>query len=157
MQGKEDQPSSIQSAEKETNVTLNADPSRPVTEAEAESMSVNHPEFRYVSHWSALGFPVVVFDRRIFFEPTAAQCEDYRRRRAIVEANGGYMRQQEYELGGETPLYTEDDCAMMKKAVEAALPEWEIKDTWNGTGCRTYSIAIQRTSAVSGDNNQTQE
>lgn len=115
-----------------------------ITAAEAESLTVNHPNFRFVGQRSVSGYPYVVFERPIHIKPTDAQREEYQRNKQIVEAHGGRMVQQEYEIGGLTPRFTVEDCKAMQAAVERDLPDWKVVTTWNGEGSLSYSVAIQR-------------
>lgn len=115
-----------------------------MTAGEAQSIHLPHPEFLYVSERGADGFPVVVFERRTYYSPTDAQIDQYRRDKQVVEARGGRMIKSEYEIAGTTPFYTAADCASMRALVEAAMPDWRIRTSWNGENCRTYSISIER-------------
>lgn len=115
-----------------------------MTEAEADSIRIAHPEFRYVGERAMNGYPYAVFERPLYNQPTPDQIADYRKRQETVEKLGGRMTIQEYEIAGQTPVYTAEDCAALIALVEASLLEWEVFETWNGAGCRTISIAIRR-------------
>lgn len=115
-----------------------------MTAAEAELITINHPDFRYVGERSTTGYPYVVFERSLYIKPTERQIKEYRRNKQIVESHGGYMRLSEYEIGGPTPRFTAADCLAMRAAVERDLPDWKVVTTWNGEGTLSYSIAIER-------------
>jgi hypothetical protein len=114
-----------------------------MTAQQAREIKIDHPEFRYVNEAGVQGYPVAVFERRMFNEPTPAQIDQYHRDEAVVKSRGGVMLKRESEIAGETPRFTSQECAAMRAAVERAMPEWRIADTWNGENCRTYSVAIK--------------
>lgn len=50
---------------------------------------------------------------------------------------------QEYELGGETPLFTEEDVQQAIGAVLRDNPDVELDQHWNGVGCRGLSVGCR--------------
>jgi hypothetical protein len=115
-----------------------------MSEAEADSIRIDHPNFRFVGERAVNGYPYVVFERPLYNDPTPEQIADYRKRQETVESLGGRMTISEYEIAGQTLVFTAAECETMCAAVEASLPEWEVIETWNGRGCRTLSVGIRR-------------
>lgn len=113
-----------------------------------EDVRLSHPDFRFIGARAVNGLPYVVFERHTYYEPTDEQRQDYRRRAEIVKANGGRMILAEYEIAGETPKYTAEDCLAMRRAIEEEMPEFEVADQWNGIGGRSYSVSIRPKRAI---------
>lgn len=115
-----------------------------MTEDEADSIRIDHPDFRFVGERATNGHPYVVFERPLYNQPTSEQIADYRKRQETVELLGGRMNQREHEIAGETPVFTAAECEVMRTLVEASLPEWEAFDSWNGENSRSFSVGIRR-------------
>lgn len=112
---------------------------------EVESIQVDHPDFRWVGERAVNGHPYVVFERSLYNRPAPEQVADYRERQATVERLGGRMCVEEYEIAGQTLAYTTEDCEAMVAATTAVLPVgWEVFDSWNGIGSRSYSVGIRK-------------
>lgn len=101
----------------------------------------DHECFSYCSE-GATPF-VFVFARPRYAEPTAAQLEDYRRREAIVKANGGYMTKSEFECAGQNPAFSTEDVKEMYTAVFRDNPDLTLDHHWNGLGCYTFSVGAR--------------
>lgn len=109
-----------------------------------EGLIIKHPDFRFVGEQAVNGFPYVVFERNLYNRPTDEQITDYRERQETVERLGGRMNIQEHQIAGETLKYTQADCDEMLRLTARALPKgWITFDSWNGTGCRSFSIGIR--------------
>ena len=112
---------------------------------EIADLGIPHPDFRFIGEKATNGHPYVVFERNLYNKPAPEQITDYRERQETVERLGGRMRLQEYEIAGETPIFTEDDCASMRQAVVSALPDgWEVFESWNGAGSRSLSLGVRK-------------
>lgn len=113
--------------------------------ADILAMAVKHAAFAYVAE-GAGGRPVVIFKRSHWVEPSTEQIADYRRRREIVEKHGGEMRVQDFQCAGPMPLFTEQDCTEMLKAVTTACRRrgYTVAETWNGAGCLTFSVSLKK-------------
>lgn len=49
------------------------------------------------------------------------------------------------EVGpAKNPAFTRQDMAIMLGAVRRALPDYRVVDWWNGEGCHTFSVSVQR-------------
>lgn len=86
---------------------------------------------------------VFCFERSQWKGPTVTQREDYRRRRVIVEANGGYMRQEEWKAGGARQPFSSSDIVIMRRAVTKSNPDLHIVEVWNGRGCYSFSVGAR--------------
>lgn len=86
---------------------------------------------------------VFVFNRSRNIEPTEAQLEDYRRRRVIVEANGGYMNKSPYQCAGENPPFSKQEVNEMIAAVFRDNPDLVLDHHWNGLGCYSFSVGAR--------------
>ena len=109
----------------------------------------SHPLFRYASNnaWNGCGNLrnpwVFIFERPRWKKPSSGQVEEYRRNSTIVESLGGYMRKQEWELGGESPLLSKADVEDILSAVARDNPIGRIAQHWNGEGCYTMSVGME--------------
>ena len=110
----------------------------------------SHPLFSYASNngWCEcpenLSNPwVFIFERPRWKKPSKEQVDKYRQNQAIVEALGGYMRIQEYRLGGESPLLAKADVEDILAAVSRDNPTGRIVQHWNGEGCYSMSVGVE--------------
>lgn len=120
----------------------------PMTKGEAQYLRVEHPDFYYISACGHDDYSVVVFERKLYFQPSPTQIAEYRRNKAVVEQHGGRMILSEHQIAGETPLFTAKDCAAMRAAVETSLSGWQVRGSWNGEKRRAYSVSIERRAAL---------
>jgi len=108
-----------------------------------ENRRAEHPDF----HWCAENgaSPIVfVFDRLRYKKPSPEQLAEYERQRAIVEALGGRMLLQDYQIAGRNEPFTEADCAEMIAAAERANPDLELDKHWNGAGDFSFTVGMRR-------------
>lgn len=99
----------------------------------------DHPDFSYCMTSGAEPL-VFVFERPRYIALEGAALDQYRKNKATVEFLGGRMILDEWNGGGERPLFTRADIKAMKAAVLKANPDVELRSCWNGEGCHTASI-----------------
>lgn len=108
------------------------------------SVKVNHPDFLYVRNGGVSAYPVLIFERSRRKPISKEEEQQWYHNRDIVEAHGGYMRRDVTQLGEANPPFTEEDCHEIRAAVQRDLPEWEIRDWWNGVGAYSFSVSVGR-------------
>ena len=107
------------------------------------------PENRTCSHelfkWCAKGANsfVFLFERSRYIPLSPEGLAEYRRRLAIVRANGGHMILEEYQAGGQNQVLTESDVKEMITAVQRDNPDLTVVTHWNGAGCYTLSVGCE--------------
>lgn len=115
----------------------------PARKNDAEARTCTHPDF---VRCSIGAYPYTfVFGRNQYNEPSAEAVEKYQADKAIVEAHGGRMCLLDFEIGGETQVFTSADVEEAKAAVLRDNPDLIFVELWNGVGCRSLSIGCRQT------------
>jgi len=92
----------------------------------------NHPEFIEAVKGA---YPVVfIFQRSCYIKPTEQQRLKYQEDKSIVEAHGGRMRLEDFEIGGKSLPFTEEDVRGAIVAVKTSNPDLKVVSHWNGEG-----------------------
>lgn len=110
---------------------------------------VDHPEFVRCAIGAA---PFVfVFDRGRYKKPSEEQLEQYNRNRDIVEAHGGRMLDNDYQIAGENDVYTKKEVDALVALVSDAHKDLEFDFKWNGAGCYTVSLGFRKRQSQSAN------
>lgn len=105
-------------------------------------IQLSHPDFAYSYARGFEGRPTLIFSRPTRKEPTAAEIQKFRTNKAIVEAHGGYMPRNEFELGEKIPCFNRADLVNMLLEIRHELKDWRIVGWWNGCGSHSFSVSI---------------